>query len=209
MGAEGSLIMDMPATTNTGSYLYQPVDYAEIASVGDSRDIKPKSWNLEKKILFLIGNKTLSGKGISAWSGNFEHVLDSEDQDKILEDQLKKERFQSAVKQRISTLKRIGAEQNISLSEKSGELLIEFLNKRTIDNKPSIFLLENGNFRALWKNEKGEQIGLQFLSDGNIQFVFFSRRPDSVDLARSYGIDTPEGIKRIIDANRLRTLLYS
>lgn len=209
MGIEGSLMIDMPSTTDTASYSYQTADYSEISSVGDFRDIQKKSWDLENKISYWIANTKMARKGISAWSGNSEHVLDTEDQEKILEGQLKKERLQSAVKQRISLLKRIGAEENISPSEKSGELLVEFLNRRTIDNKPSIFLLENGNFRALWKNEKGEQIGLQFLSDENIQFVIFARRPDRSDLARSYGIDTPEGIKHIIEANRLRTLLYS
>jgi len=201
-------MVDMPAT-DTGRYLFPPSEVSEIASIGDCREIRPKSWDLEYKIRFLVDKGKLPHKGISAWSGNFDHVLDTEDQDKGLDGQLKKERLQSAIKERISTLKRIGEEESISPSEKSGELLIEFLNRRTIDNKPSIFLLENGNFRALWKNEKGEQIGLQFLSDGNIQFVIFARRPDSSDLARSYGIDTPEGIKRILEANRLRTLLYS
>ncbi|MFZ1747310.1 MAG: hypothetical protein WBO24_04715 [Nitrospirales bacterium] len=208
MGTEGSLMIDMPAT-DTGRYLSPPSEFAEIATIGDCREIRSKSWDLEYKIRFLVDKGKLSHKGISAWSGNFEHVLDTEDQDKGLEGQLKKERLQSAIKERISTLKRIGEEESIPTSEESGKLLIEFLNRRTIDNKPSIFLLENGNFRALWRNEKGEQIGLQFLSDGNIQFVIFARRPDSSDLARSYGIDTPEGIKCIIEANRLRTLLYS
>lgn len=200
-------MIDMPAT-DTGRY-YPPSEVAEIASIGDWREIRQKFWNLEDTIRYLVDKRKLSHKGISAWSGNFEQVLDTEDQDKGLEGQLKKDRFENAIKERISTLKRIGAEESIPTSEESGNLLIEFLNKRTIDNKPFIFLLENGNFRALWKNEKGEQIGLQFLSDGNIQFVLFARRPDSLDLARSYGIDTPEGIKRIIEANRLRTLLYS
>ena len=207
MGTEGSLMIDMPAT-DTGRY-YPPSEVAEIASIAEWPKIRQKFWNPEDTILYLVDKGRLSHKGISAWSGNFKHVLDTEDQDKGLEGQLKKERLGSAIKERISTLKRIGAEESIPTSEESGNLLIEFLNKRTIDNKPFIFLLDNGNFRALWKNEKGEQIGLQFLSDGNIQFVLFARRPDSLDLARSYGIDTPEGIKRIIEANRLRTLLYS
>jgi hypothetical protein len=209
MGIEGSLIMDMPATTDAGSLLSQPSEYAEIASIGDSREMRPKSWDLENKILFLIDKGKLPPKGISAWSGNFEHVLDTEENEKNLEEQLQNDRLQSAIKQRILTLTRIGAQESISPSEESGNLLMEFFIKRTIDNKPSIFLLENGNFRALWKNEKGEQIGLQFLPDGNIQFVFFAQRPDSSDLARSYGIDSPQGLNRMIEANRLRSLLYS
>lgn len=201
--------MDMPTTIDTGSYLHQPSEVAEIASIGADRGVRQKSWDFEDKIRFIIDNAKKTNKGISAWSGNSVHVLDTEEQEKSLDDLLKKERFQSAINQRISTLKRMGMEENIPLSEESGKLLVEFLNKRTVDNKPSIFLLENGNFRALWKNKKGEQIGLQFLPDGNIQFVFFARRTDSSALARSYGIDTHEGIKRIIEANRLRTLLYS
>ena len=44
--------------------------------------------------------------------------------------------------------------------------------------RPAIFLRDNGNLRALWKNDDQEQIGLQFLGGGDVQFVILKRRPD-------------------------------
>jgi hypothetical protein len=44
--------------------------------------------------------------------------------------------------------------------------------------RPAIFLRDNGNLRALWKNDDQEQIGLQFLGGGYIQYVIFKRQPD-------------------------------
>jgi hypothetical protein len=43
---------------------------------------------------------------------------------------------------------------------------------------PAIFLRDNGNLRALWKNGDQEQIGLQFLGGGDVQYVILKRRPN-------------------------------
>ena len=45
--------------------------------------------------------------------------------------------------------------------------------------RPAIFLRDNvRNLRALWKNDDQEQIGLQFLGGGDVQFVILKRRSD-------------------------------
>jgi hypothetical protein len=44
--------------------------------------------------------------------------------------------------------------------------------------RASIFLRDNGNLRVLWKNGDQEQIGLQFLGGGDVQYVIFKRRPN-------------------------------
>ena len=71
----------------------------------------------------------------------------------------------------------------------------------------SLGLLENGNFRAVWKGERGTHLGLQFLPDGRIQYVIFKRRPDSDAILRVRGRDTPDGIRRRMEAFDLHNLL--
>ena len=73
------------------------------------------------------------------------------------------------------------------VSESSIQNFEEFLRKFPSARRPSVFLLDNGNVRALWLNEQKEQVGLQFLGDREVQFVIFARRPAL--MAREHGIE--------------------
>lgn len=88
--------------------------------------------------------------------------------------------------------------RNEPVSTSSLTDLQKFLSILSFTKRPSIFLQDNGNFRILWKNEIKEQVGLQFLGNGVIQFVTFSqrRRPDM--MSRVAGIDTFAGISQKI-----------
>jgi hypothetical protein len=54
----------------------------------------------------------------------------------------------------------------------------DFMRQISARVRPAIFLRDSGNLRALWKNDDQEQIGLQFLGGGYIQYVIFKRQPD-------------------------------
>ena len=69
-------------------------------------------------------------------------------------------------------------------------------------------LMDNGNLRAVWKDEKGTHLGLQFLGEGMVQYVIFKRRSRSRPISRIAGRDTLEGFKHQIDAFQLHSLLY-
>ncbi len=51
-----------------------------------------------------------------------------------------------------------------------------FLTQISFSRRPAIYLLDNGNFRAVWKNAENEQAALQFRGGGIVQCVFFSKR---------------------------------
>jgi hypothetical protein len=74
--------------------------------------------------------------------------------------------------------------------------------------RPSLFLNDNGNLRALWKNNRREQIGLQFLGDGNVQFVIFKERKGTLGMARLAGIDAKDKILAHIKASGVEGLLF-
>jgi hypothetical protein len=71
--------------------------------------------------------------------------------------------------------------------------------------RPAIFLRDNGNIRALWKNDDQEQIGLQFLGGGDVQFVILKRRPDGKLTAIS-GIANGDELLALIKAMRATAL---
>jgi len=74
--------------------------------------------------------------------------------------------------------------------------------------RPSLFLNDNGNLRALWKNDRREQIGLQFLGDGNIQFVIFKQRKGTLCMARVAGIDAKDKVLGHIKVSGAEGLLF-
>jgi hypothetical protein len=74
--------------------------------------------------------------------------------------------------------------------------------------RPSLFLNDRGNLRALWKNDRREQIGLQFLGEGKIQFVIFKQRKGVLPMARVAGIDSNDKILGHIKASGAEGLLF-
>jgi hypothetical protein len=77
-----------------------------------------------------------------------------------------------------------------SVSEKSVSDLRQFAQSVGATKRPSIFLLDTGNIRALWRGSDGQQVGLQFLGDGRVQFVIFSWRTRPRMMMRVAGIDS-------------------
>lgn len=67
--------------------------------------------------------------------------------------------------------------------------------------RPSLFLNDNGNLRALWKNDQREQIGLQFLGGGNIEFVIFKQRKGRLGMAHTAGVDMKDRVLAHINAS--------
>ena len=84
--------------------------------------------------------------------------------------------------------------------------------RRFIDSAPDIrkgnlVLMDNGNLRAIWKDEQGARLGLQFLGGGMVQYVICKRRKYKKPISRVAGRDSLEGIKRQIHAFELHSSL--
>lgn len=104
---------------------------------------------------------------------------------------------------RIATL---SIEENITINPSSKNHLQKFFQnlERPLE-LPALFLLDNGDTRALWRKEKN-QIGLQFLEDGLIQYVLI--REEGEKLHSSYGRVSSESILPLIKSMHLESLLY-
>jgi hypothetical protein len=116
--------------------------------------------------------------------------------------------IEAQIEQRLDELKAIAIHEHIAPSEESESDFRCFIRSRILKRRPYIFLLESGNFRALWKNDQDEQIGLQFLGGRKVQYVIFARRSDPEMIVRSSGRDNIKGIERLIDAyDELREII--
>lgn len=113
-----------------------------------------------------------------------------------------------ATLKRIAHLREIADDESILVSESSVKDLHLLLNGWPGANDPSIFLLDNGNFRVVWASKEGRQIGIQFLGSELVQFVLFARRAGATEVSRSAGRDTLEGVKMQIRSLGLMSLLY-
>lgn len=112
------------------------------------------------------------------------------------------------IEKRIELLKSIAEEEEGLFNSLSKDDFWSFMKHILFFNRPKIFLLENGNLRAVWKGVNGAHIGLQFLGNGNIQYVIFVRRPGARKISRSYGRDTFSGVLEYIAASDLEGLIH-
>ncbi len=71
-----------------------------------------------------------------------------------------------------------------------------------------LVLLENGNLRAIWRDEHGTRLGLQFLGGGRVQYVIFKRRNEERLVSRVAGRDSLKGLERQLAAFDMRSLVY-
>jgi transcriptional regulator with XRE-family HTH domain len=113
-----------------------------------------------------------------------------------------------AVETRLATLAERAAEERIRPSAESLADLWRFLASHPGTRAPALYLLENGNYRAMWWGDDGEQLGLQFRGNGEIQYVVFVRRDDAPGgIARSSGRDSFRGVERLLDTFDLKRLI--
>ena len=82
-----------------------------------------------------------------------------------------------------------------------------FLNRYPFLKAGRLFLMDNGNLRATWRDERDTHAGLQFLPDDSVQYVIFTRRPSSRTISRVHGYDTLDGIPRLLAAYDLNHIL--
>ena len=110
----------------------------------------------------------------------------------------------SSYDHRIQVLEEQGRLDGYSLNDASRKAFSDFCWRYPWMRRARLVLMENGNLRATWKDDKGAHIGLQFQNSQSIQFVLFGRRRHDSPVPRVSGRDTMDGIMRQIDALDVR-----
>ena len=101
---------------------------------------------------------------------------DAEDQVRSLSQGFVVDGLSLEIWQRIAELASDARAANEPVSPASVSDLVTFLKQTPFTKRPAIFLLDNGNFRAVWKNPDNEQAAFQFRGDGVVHCVFFYKR---------------------------------
>lgn len=104
--------------------------------------------------------------------------------------------LQVAVFRRINELIELALEDEMEMSPSSFSDLWSFISARPLGSIPNVFGLDNGNFRAVWKNSRGERVALEFRGGQTVEFVIFEYDDEMAKMMRMAGI---QGMSRIQD----------
>jgi len=99
-------------------------------------------------------------------------------------------RIEGQIEDRLRELRVDAQVDGEAFSDASASDLRQFIQSVGVTKGPAIFLLHNGNIRALWRSADGQQVGLQFLGGRRAQFVIFARRENPTMMMRVAGIDS-------------------
>jgi hypothetical protein len=108
---------------------------------------------------------------------------------------------------RLSDLQAIATEEGIKLCRASFDTGLSFVSSLATASLPSAFLIANGNLRILWLNAKQEQIGIQFLSNGDAQYILFKWRNER--LVHMMGTDAVSSVLEVIAAMGLTHVMHA
>src|SRR5271165_5429607 len=113
---------------------------------------------------------------------------------------LKPTPVENAVFRRISELMELALEDEIEMSPSSFWDLWLFISARPAASVPNVFALDNGNFRAVWKNSKSERVALEFQGSQTVEFVIFKYDHLLSKMMRMTGIQELNRIQALITA---------
>ncbi len=108
---------------------------------------------------------------------------------------------------RIEYLRDEATQDGYGLNAYSERDFRQFIRSKPSIRKGDLVLLDNGNLRAVWKDQQSGHLGLQFLGGDMVQYVIFRRRQAVRGVSRVAGRDSLEGVARQIDAFDLHSLL--
>jgi hypothetical protein len=111
------------------------------------------------------------------------------------------------VQLRLAELKAYGSEDDLPWSTESERDFLKFIDEQAEIRRPHLFLVDNGNLRAVWKGAAGEQVGIQFRGSGVVQYVAFARSMAPPMMSRSSGRCGWKMLERILVATNTMKLL--
>lgn len=114
-----------------------------------------------------------------------------------------------AYKVRIEYLRTEAELDGFTVNEVSEKDFWSFFKSMPFLRKAGVILMDNGNLRAVWRDEHKSRLGLQFLGDQSVEYVIFKRRQGAKKVSRAAGFDTLNGFKKQIHAFDLKTLVYT
>jgi hypothetical protein len=112
-----------------------------------------------------------------------------------------------AVFKRVHELMDLATEDEIEMSPSSFWDLWSFISTRPSAPVPNVFALDNGNFRAVWKNSEGERVALEFRGSQIVGFVIFEYDRSLNKMMRMAGMQVLDRVQTHIAAAQVNHLL--
>ena len=109
--------------------------------------------------------------------------------------------------ERVAELREYGEADGITLRAESEAAFSSFIKSNTYARRASLVLLDNGNLRAVWKDDEGSQVGVQFHGGQVASYVIFKRRDHGEGISRVADTDTLDGVRGQIRAFGLDALV--
>lgn len=110
------------------------------------------------------------------------------------------EKIKQSYMHRILELHRYAFEDKIQMNRASEQDFWAFVGSTSLANEAAIFLMDNGNLRAVWKDDKGGHAGIHFFGDHQVEYVIFKRRAVNDFVSRVAGHDTLAGVRSLLFA---------
>ena len=155
----------------------------------------------------LLG-KPIIDLNTSSWHGDAEIPYSVEDSSSVFTRELRTQVKFRAYKARIEELREFAAEDGFQAKSESLIDFWKFIRSEQRIRRGNLVLIDNGNLRAVWKDNQGTYLGLQFLGGEMVQYVIFKQRGTTKPISRVAGRDNFDGLKRQIGAFDLDSLLY-
>lgn len=207
--AAGSSIVHQYMTKHTKQTGHQPRSLVtlQLPSVSQSF-VKAKA---TKEMEPYYGGKTydfLTAGSFSLWFDkihqiDLEKVVISEERAKVKETR----GIHLSYVSRIEFLREEASEEGITFNENSELDFWKFIASIPFVRKGRLFLMDNGDLRAVWDDNEDNLVGLQFLGDSSVRYVIFKRRTESGFVSRVAGSDTLNSVIAQIKAFELDALL--
>lgn len=112
-----------------------------------------------------------------------------------------------AIEDHVAELEREATNESEMFNLQSAEHLRQFCHDLAATICPSIACMTNGNLRAVWQDRRKDQIGIQFMPDGQLQFVILRDRRGRT--YKTLGVEDAATIERLVRALRLTHLWFN
>ena len=109
--------------------------------------------------------------------------------------------------QRIADLRIMASEEDFAIAEASIKDFWEFFSDLSPSQEATLTLYPNENLRAVWDDEYGNHVGIQFRGAGVYQYVIFKGPKDSPDRIYDAGRDDIGVVMRLVKDYNLESLL--
>lgn len=116
-------------------------------------------------------------------------------------------RHRAAWEKRIEDLRSWAAEDGEPFRSESERDFWTFVETTPDVRRGSLVLTDDGNVRAVWEDDAGARVALQFLGGGIVRYVLFGPRPRTPD-SHVAGRDDFDGIRHRIAGFGLHSLMY-